>query len=295
MRAPRFLTKTLRQQRLMLRAGVATQRATSNRAGPLALLVGIALASLACGSGDSEGPVATLEARNAALEQRIAALEETIEQLAADAPPDTVGDEGMDMTMTNGDEVQEFSIIENYAATRFYPEWMVVLKDVPVRMYLTRLHREHVNQFSIDPFYKSAAVILPGEIGLIEFIPSEVGLFKIRNVGHGFEASLVVVETHDEARRLVAERGRQMFSLIHSVDDFRIFPDRLVLQEGIPARIHNISLVGEHQVSFGPFEDPDDINVKPREISILDFTPADRGEFTIKHELHGFTGELIVE
>ena len=93
----------------------------------------------------------------------------------------------------------------------------------------------------------------------------------------------------------MAERGRQMVSLIHSIDDFRIFPDRLVLQVGIPARIHNISLVGEHQVSFGPFEDPDDINVKPREISILDFTPGEPAEFTILHELHGFTGELIVE
>ena len=103
------------------------------------------------------------------------------------------------------------------------------------------------------------------------------------------------METTEEARRLVAERGRQMFSLIHSIDDFRIFPDRLVLQQGIPARIHNISLVGEHRVAFGPFEDPDDINVKPREISILDFTPGEPAEFTILHELHGFTGELIVE
>ena len=239
--------------------------------------------------------MATVEARNTALEQRIAALEENIEQLAADGPPDMLGDSGMDMTMTDGEAVQELSIIENYAATQFFPQWMVVLKDVPVRMYLTRLHREHVNQFSIAPFYRSSAVILPGEIGLIEFTPNEVGSFKIRNVGHGFDADLVVVETTEEARRLVAERGKQMYSLIHSIDDFRIFPNHLVLQEGIPARIHNISLVGEHQVSFGPFEDPDDINVKPREISIVEFTPEDPGEFTITHELHGFTGELIVE
>ena len=272
------------------------QRKISNHALLLALLVGIAVASLACAPGGSEDSIATLEARNAELEQRAAALEETIERLTADAPPGTaVGDQGMDMTMANGDEVQELSIIENYAATRFFPQWMVVLKGVPVRMYLTRLHREHVNKFSIEPFYQSSAVILPGEVGLIEFTPNEAGEFKIRNVGHGFEATLAVVETIGEARRLVAERGRQMFSLIHSIDDFRIFPDHLVLQEGIPARIHNISLVGEHQVSFGPFEDPDDINVKPREISILDFTPGEPGEFTIRHELHGFTGHLIVE
>ena len=54
-------------------------------------------------------------------------------------------------------------------------------------------------------------------------------------------------------------------------------------------------MVGEHQVSFGPFEDPYDINVKLREISNLDFTPEEPAEFTIRHEIHGFTGELIVE
>ena len=80
--------------------------------------------------------------------------------------------------------VQEIGIIENYAATRFFPKWMVVLKDVPVRMYLTRLHREHINRFTIDPFYDSSEVILPGEIGVIEFVPDQVGEFKIRNVGH---------------------------------------------------------------------------------------------------------------
>ena len=273
-----------------------TQHRFHQRAGLLALLLGLAFASPACDSGASEDAIADLESRNAELERRITGLEATVEKLEAGAAQDaTAGDSGMDMTMMNGEPVQELSIIENYAATSFFPQWMVVLKDVPVTMYLTRLHREHVNQFSIDPFYRSSAVILPGEIGVIEFVPDEVGEFKIRNVGHGFAADLVVVETAKEARRLVAERGRQMVSLIHSVDDFRIFPDRLVLHAGIPARIHNISLVAEHQVSFGPFEDPDDINVKPREISILSFTPTDPGEFIIQHELHGFTGELIVE
>ena len=60
--------------------------------------------------------------------------------------------------------VQEFAIIENYAATRFYPREIVVLKGIPVKLYLTRLHREHVNKFTISPFYSSSAVILPGEV-----------------------------------------------------------------------------------------------------------------------------------
>ena len=99
--------------------------------------------------------------------------------------------------------IQEIGIIENYAATQFYPQNMVVLKDIPVIMYLTRLHREHVNRFTISPFYSSSAVILPGEIGVIEFVPDQIGEFKIRNVGHDFEATLIVVET-----RVTSGEGR---------------------------------------------------------------------------------------
>ena len=53
----------------------------------------------------------------------------------------------MDMEME--EDIQEVSIIENYAANRFFPQNIVVLKDIPVRLYLTRLHREHVNRFTI--------------------------------------------------------------------------------------------------------------------------------------------------
>ena len=187
------------------------------------------------------------------------------------------------------------SIIENYAATRFYPGNIVVLKDIPVKMYLTRLHREHVNLFSIKPFYASSEVILPGEIGIIEFLPDQAGECKIRNVGHGFEATLVVVETVEEKQRYIAERGRQMYALIHSVDERWIYPDTLVVQEGIPATIHNIALNGDEKVSFKPFYEPEDVNVKPREITPIKFTPDTLGEFTIKDEVHGITGTLVVQ
>ena len=191
--------------------------------------------------------------------------------------------------------IQEVGIIENYAATRFFPRNIVVLKDVPVRLYLTRLHREHVNKFTIEPFFSTSEVVLPGEIGVMEFLPDQVGEFKIHNVGHGFDATLVVVETIEEKNRYIAERGRQMYALIHSVDEFQIFPDRLVMQVGIPATIHNISLVAEHKVSFKPFHDPEDFNVRPRAITPIAFTPDSAGEFTILHEIHGFTGTLVVE
>ena len=187
------------------------------------------------------------------------------------------------------------SIIENYAATRFFPRFIVVHKDIPVRLYLTRLHREHVNKFTIEPFFRSSQVILPGEIGVIEVVPDQLGEFKIRNVGHGFEATLLVVETVEEQNRTIAERGRQMYALIHSADDGRIFPDRLVVQQGVPTTVHNISMVAEHRVSFKPFHDPEDINVRPRQITPIAFTPDSAGEFTILHLIDGITGTLVVE
>ena len=96
---------------------------------------------------------------------------------------------------------------------------------------MTRLHREHVNRFTIEPFYSSSEVILPGEIGIIEFIPDQVGESKIRNVGHNFEADLVVVETEEEAKKRIADRGIQMYSLIHSVDDFRRYLQKVCKPE----------------------------------------------------------------
>ena len=48
-------------------------------------------------------------------------------------------------------------------------------------------------------------------------------------------------------------------------------------------------------MSFNPFFDPDDINIRPKEITPIKFVPNETGEFTIKHELHGFTGKLVVK
>ncbi|MEE9277660.1 MAG: hypothetical protein V3V06_04565, partial [Dehalococcoidia bacterium] len=90
--------------------------------------------------------------------------------------------------------IQELALLENYAATRFFPDPIVVLRGIPVRLYFSRLHREHINTFSIEPFFSTSAVILPGEVAILEFLPDTAGVFKIRNVGHGFEATLLVVE-----------------------------------------------------------------------------------------------------
>jgi plastocyanin len=79
------------------------------------------------------------------------------------------------------------------------------------------------------------------------------------------------------------------------VDDFRLYPDMLTVQEGVPVTFHNISLIAEHQVSIKPFHDPENVNVMPGQITQIEFTPDEIGVFTIQHELHGFRGELVVE
>ena len=191
--------------------------------------------------------------------------------------------------------VQDFAIIENYAATRFFPREIVVLKGIPVKLYLTRLHREHVNQFTILPFFSSSRIILPGEVGLIEFLPDELGSFEIRNIGHGFKATLEVVETMEDARQHFIDKGVKMIALIQSERDSRVFPEASFVVKDVPVKVFNISLTADHMISIAPFYVTDDINVRPREITSFDFTPDSKGEFTILNETQGFVATLIVE
>ena len=198
-------------------------------------------------------------------------------------------------TPESSEAVQELAIIENYVATRFFPMTIEVVKDVPVRLYLTRLHREHVNQFAIEPFYRSNRIILPEEIGVIEFVPDRVGEFNIRNVGHGFEATLVVVETVAELKQLMVDRGVKMFALIQSAGDNRVFPERTLVVRDVPVTVFNISLTEEHSVSVSPFYDTAELNVRPREITSFDFTPDRTGTFAIESAIYGYRGTLVVE
>ena len=43
--------------------------------------------------------------------------------------------------------LQEVATLENYAASQFFPATMIVIRDVPVKLLMARLHREHINQF----------------------------------------------------------------------------------------------------------------------------------------------------
>ena len=191
--------------------------------------------------------------------------------------------------------VQEIATIENYVASQFFPGRVVVFKDVPLKLYITRLHREHINRFTIDPFLSSTSFFQPGTVGEVEFTPDQSGEFKMRNEGHGYQGDFIVVDTVDEARDRIAEQGVQEFSLIHDLEGGRIFPNRIVAQKGVLVRIYNTSLNGDERVSIEPFYMPEGVNISVRTVTIFEFTPDGVGEYTIRYDNHDATATLVVQ
>ena len=82
-----------------------------------------------------------------------------------------------------------------------------------------------------------------------------------------------------------------MYALIHRVDEFPDLPRHPGNSERYPHHHSQHRIIAEHQVSFKPFHDPEDFNIRPKEITPIAFTLDQAGTFTIKHELHGFTGQ----
>ena len=190
---------------------------------------------------------------------------------------------------------QELAEIENYRSNRFYPDRFVVIMGIPFRLYITRLHREHVNRFTIEPFVRSTAFFAPGKMGFIEFTPDQTGEFRIRNDGHAYEAPLVVVNSAEELRQHWASRGMQEFSLIHDFSESQVAPNRLVVQLNLPLRIYNTGLGGQDKVSIPPLYMPAATNVEQGKITVFDFTPTITGEFPMIYEKHNLVAILVVE
>ncbi len=190
--------------------------------------------------------------------------------------------------------IQELALLENYAATSFFPDTIVVRKDIPVKLYFTRLHSEHVNQFSIEPFFSTSDVVLPGEVAIFEFLPDEVGEFKIRNEGHGFEATLVVVEDAQEEASRRAEQSVQEFALIYGADDAGVIPKEITVEKDIPVKVYNLAIDGERRISVLPFYSPTSVNVGRMEITTFEFEPNESGTFKIIDELTALEATLIV-
>ena len=92
-------------------------------------------------------------------------------------------------------KVQEFEMTMSvYPTGKFGPDPLTVKKGIRVRLLMKALHREHLNQISIRPFVTNVTLQPPGKVTVIEFVPNETGKFKIRNLGHDFEGTLVVVD-----------------------------------------------------------------------------------------------------
>ena len=192
-------------------------------------------------------------------------------------------------------QVQEVATIEDYFASRFFPDTVVVIKDVPLKLFVTRLHREHVNRFTIEPFLTSTDFFPPGTMGVQQFTPDQTGEFKIHNVGHGYQGDFIVVDTVDQATTRAAEGGVQELSLIHDLEGGRVSPARIVVRNGIPVRLYNTVLQGNERVSIERFYSPTGLNIMEGKITTFEFTPDLTGEYTIQYDNHEFTGTLVVE
>ena len=70
--------------------------------------------------------------------------------------------------------------------------WGFPLQSRKDQIYITTTDEEHINRVSIQPFVRRSKLLQPGEVTIIEFTPDRVGEFKIRNIGHGFEGTIIV-------------------------------------------------------------------------------------------------------
>ena len=190
---------------------------------------------------------------------------------------------------------QEVATIEDYVASQFFPATVIVVKDLPVDLLMTRLHSEHVNEFSIEPFVFRRPLTPPGFVGKVQFTPDQSGQFKMRNIGHFFEGDFIVAESVEDAKALIAERGIQEFSLIHNIEAGWIMSDRIVVQKDIPVKVYNTSLDGDGRVSIDPFYTSEGVNVREGKITIFEFIPDVAGEFGIRNGEDVVIGTLVVE
>ena len=192
-------------------------------------------------------------------------------------------------------ELQEVATIENYSMGEFYPPTLVVIEDVPLVLHITRLFREHVNQFQIRPFLQSTNFFPPGTIGVERFTPDESGEFVMLNLGHGHQGRFIVVDSVEDARSYRADAGLQEFAPIHDLDSGTMIPGTIVVQRGIPLKLYHYSLSGTDKVSIEPFYTAEEDNIGSGSVKPMEFTPDVIGEFVIRYENHDATGTLIVE
>lgn len=189
----------------------------------------------------------------------------------------------------------EGCLLRIYSSAGFFPDTLIVEKDIPVKIYVTRVYGEHVNRLSFEPFVSATDLILPDRVVTIEFTPDKVGEFKILNLGHGSAGTLIVVKNREELKKKMVAKGLQEIALIPSPDDQRIYPSRIEVQLGVPLKIYAMSAATEHLLSIDPFYLSTENNVRPQVVATIDLVPDKVGEFAISDELYQLEGMLVVE
>ena len=102
--------------------------------------------------------------------------------------------ERVEAVLSEDGSVQRASTVENIFPGYFEPSEIVVRIGIPLELEISSKQAEHVNRISIQPWIAGSPVVLPGSPITLPFTPDMVGEFPIRNIGHGFEAKLIVVE-----------------------------------------------------------------------------------------------------
>ena len=191
------------------------------------------------------------------------------------------------------DSLQELALIQRYESgeSRYYPDPIVVLQDVPVEFYITTIQAEHKNKISVGPFVVTTEPVVPGKIRATLFTPEDPGEYTILNLGHGFTGKLIVAQDAQDLLQKRAARGFQEFSLLYGADG--VFPRRIFVQKDVPLKLYNIGLREEHMVSFDPFLGPTQ-TITPNDVTEIEFVPDRVGVFPIQDQTFNLAANLVV-
>lgn len=191
----------------------------------------------------------------------------------------------------------EFALIDRYFTNDFFPRTVAVKRGVRTTLYFTRHHQEHVNRIRVEPFVDEAPIVA-GELRVLSLTPDRAGTFQIVNVGHGFAAKLVVVESDREVLEAARVKNVHEAALILSAEGPRVLPGTLVAKRGVPLRLHSTGLAEDHWVGIEPFVAAPPLsgkaNVSGKDTRPVEFTPGDPGEFEIVCQAHGEKARLLV-
>lgn len=139
-----------------------------------------------------------------------------------------------------------------------------------------------------------------------EFTFNEPGAFDyLCRIHRDMTGQVNVTASQSSNTQTGSDEEVQEFALIHSLAQARTFPATVTVKQGIKVRLYNTSADGTHPgVVISSDENgttrlfdvqPFEVNVG--EITMVEFTPTQAGEFFISHRPHGhnIVGKLVVE